>query len=154
MKMNTLYCALIFFLVFPSFMGKAAEKGVLELPFSIGPEYIVTRTSRKSIPSPIPDAEPTRQITIEVAKEQKKAHIFYWNGSLVPDLGPLVKEESWPVKFLGKDAKVTKTTMFMGQTQEVLVLHCDLDKSAPLMIYSKDMTKEEFHDMLGSISSK
>jgi hypothetical protein len=66
----------------------------------------------------------------------------------------MAKEESWPVEFLGKDVKVTKTTMFMGQKQEVLVLQCNLDKSALLMIYSKDMTKEEFHDMLGSISSK
>ena len=153
MEINTLYYVLMLAVLLP-FTGKAAEEAALELPFSIGPEYTVTRTGRKSIPNPIPDAEPTRQVTVEVARDHKKAHIFYWVGRPVRDLGPMVKEESWPVEFLRKDAKVIKTTRFMGQKQEVLVLQCNFEKSALLMIYSRDMTKEEFHDMLGSISSK
>ena len=139
-----------------AFLCRAAEKYLLELPFSVGPEYTVTRTSRDSIRSPIPDGEPTTQIIIEVTKDGKEALIFYWDSHPPPhrDLGPMVKKESWPATFLGEDATITRTSLFMGRKQEVLVLHCKLDKYAPVMIYSKDMAKEEFHEMLGKMHRK
>lgn len=153
MKIKALYYALILTFVF-SIICIATEKDVLELPFSIGTEYTVTKTGRDSINSPIPGAKPTTQITVEVTRDDKKAHIFYWDGTPLRDLGPMEKKESWPVKFLGEDAKISRTSIFMGQQQEVLVLHCKLDKYTPLMIYSKDMTKEEFNEMLGKMRRK
>ena len=136
------------------FLSSAAERDIWELPFSIGPEYTITRTSRDSIPSPIPGAEPTAQITVEIVKDAKKALIFCWSGPSHRDLGPMTKKASWPVKFLGNDATLTKTAMFMGQKQEVLVLHSNLDGDKPVMIYSKDMTSEEFNHMLGKMNRK
>jgi hypothetical protein len=152
-KTKTMSYTILLTLALP-FLSLAAERNVWALPFSIGPEYTVTRTSRDSIPSPIPGAEPTTQITVEIAKEAKRALIFCWNGPSHRDLGPMTKKASWPVKFLGNDATLTKTGMFMGQRQEVLVLHSSLDGDKSVMIYSKHMTKEEFTDMLGKMSRK
>lgn len=130
---------------------KAEKTDMLELPFSIDPNYNVTRVSRENLPNPIPEAEPTAQITVEVTRNAKKALIFYWDGPPVRDLGPMMKKESWPAKFLGKDATITQTSFFMGQKQEVLVLHCKLSKYTPVMIYSKNMSREEFEEMLASM---
>lgn len=132
----------------------AEQTGMLKLPFSIDPNYNVTRVNGKSLPSLIPEAKPTSQFTIEVTRNGKKAFIFYWDGPPVRDLGPMAKKESWPVKFLGKDATITETSLFMGQKQEVLVLHCKLSKYTPVMIYSRDMSREEFDEMLASIRMK
>ena len=126
----------------------------LSLPISIAQDYQVTRSSKESISSPIPDQKPTTQIHVEVTKNGKIAHIFYWNGHPYRDLGPMVEEESWQYKFLGEEARVTRTVMFIGQEQRVLVVHLKPDKKTQLMIYSKDMNKEEFHEMLNKMRKK
>jgi len=66
----------------------------------------------------------------------------------------MVEEASWQYKFLGEEARVTRTVMFMGQEQRVLVVHLKPDKKTQLMIYSKDMNKEEFHEMLNKMRKK
>ena len=140
-------------LTFP-FVCKSMEKDTLSLPISIAQEYNVTNTSRESISGPIPDQKPTTQIFIEVTRDNKKAYIFYWDGHLYRDLGPMAEKESWHFKFLGEDAKITRTTMFMGKEQEVLVVHHRPDEKTRLMIYSKDMDKEEFQELLGKMRRK
>lgn len=139
--------------LFP-FGCKSMEKDALSLPIIIGQEYEVTNTRKKSIASPISEEKPTTQIFVEVTKSEKKAYIFYWDGHTIRDLGPMAEKDSWLYKFLGEDASITRTTMFMGQEQEVLVLHHKPDKDTQLMIYSKDMNKEEFQEMLGKLCKK
>jgi len=153
MKHRFTFFAMILTLTFP-FVCKSMEKNALSLPLTIAHEYKVTNTSRESISGPIPDQQPTTQIFVEVTKNDKKAYIFYWDGHPYRDFGPMAEKESWSFKFFGENANITKTTMFMGQEQEVLVLHHKPDEQAQLMIYSKDMNKEEFHEMLGKIYKK
>jgi hypothetical protein len=133
---------------------KSMKKDALSLPMYITQDYLVTNTSRESISSPIPDQRPTTQIFVELTKNDKKAYIFYWDGHPYRDLGPMAEKESWKFKFLGENASVARTTMFMGQEQEVLVLHHKPDENTQLMIYSKNMNKEEFHEMLGKMRKK
>jgi hypothetical protein len=135
------------------FACKAEKINAVELPFSISPEYTVTRTSRESIPSPIPIAKPTTQLSVEITKDAKKASILYWDGHPARDLGPMVEKDSWSVTFLGKDATIAQTSVFMGHRNEVLVLHSKLDNTW-VMIYSEDMTKEEFNEMLTKLRKK
>ena len=133
---------------------KSMEKDTLSLPLSIAQEYKVTNTSRESISGPIPDQRPTTQFFVEVTRNGKKAYIFYWDGHPYRDLGPMAEQETWQFKFLGEDAQITRTTMFMGKKQEVLVIHYRPDEKTQLMIYSKDMNKDKFHDMLGKMQKK
>jgi hypothetical protein len=108
----------------------------------------------QSIASPIPDQTPTTQIFVELTKNEKKAYIYYWDGYPYRDLGPMSEKESWQCEFLGEKVSVTQTTMFMGQEQEVLVLHYRPDTNTQLMIYSKDMNKDEFIEMLSKMHKK
>ncbi len=140
-------------LTFP-LVCKSMEKNALSLPISIAQEYKVTNTGRESIFGPIPDQKPTTEIFVEVTRSDKKAYIFYSDGHPYRDHGPMVEKESWHFKFLGEDVKIKRTTMFMGREQEVLVVHHRPDEKTWLMIYSKDMNKEEFHEMLGKMRRK
>lgn len=153
MKRRFTCFAMMIVLTFP-FVCKSMEKDALSLPLTIAQEYIVTNTSKESLPGPIPDQNPTTQIFVEVTRSEKKAYIFYWDGHPHRDLGPMVEKESWQFKFLGGDVNVTRTSMFMGQEQEVLVVHHRPDEKTQLMIYSKDMNKDEFHEMLGKMRGK
>lgn len=133
---------------------KSMEKDALSLPMFITQEYKVTNTNRKSISGPIPDQKPTTQIFVEVTRNGKKAYIFYWDGPPYRDLGPMAGKESWQFNFLGEKVNITRTTIFMGQEQEVLVLHHKPNKDTQLMIYSKNMNREEFHEMLSKMRKK
>ena len=137
-----------------SIQCKSLGKDALSLPLSIAQEYKVTNTSKESIASPIPNQTPTTQIFVELTKNEKKAYIYYWDGHPYRDLGPMSEKESWQCEFLGELASVTQTTMFMGQEQEILVLQYKPDTNTRLMIYSKDMNKAEFHEMLGKMHKK
>lgn len=147
-------CFILTITVSLSFGCRSTANDALSLPISIAQDYQVTKSSKESISSPIPDQKPTAQIHVEVTKNGKIAHILYWNGRPYRDLGPLVEEESWQYKFLGEEARITRTVMFMGQEQRVLVVHFKSDKKTQLMIYSKDMNKEEFHGMLNKMRKK
>lgn len=133
---------------------KSMEKDALSLPMFITQEYKVTNTSRESISGPIPDQKPTTQIFVEVTRNGKKAYIFYWDGQPYRDLGPMAGKESWQFNFLGEKVNITRTTIFMGQEQEVLVLHHKPNEDTQLMIYSKYMNREEFHEMLSKMRKK
>lgn len=133
---------------------KSMEKDKLSLPVYISQEFSVMNTTTDRVSNPIPDQKPTTQTFVEVTKEEKKAYIFYWGGPSMRDLGPMAAKESWQHKFLGEEASVTRTKMFMGQEQEVLVLHHKPTKDTQLMIYSKDMNKDEFHEMLDKMRKK
>ena len=105
MKTKILWCAVLLASSL-SIESKSVGKDALLLPFSIAQEYHITKRSQENIISPIPDQKPTTKQVVEVAKNDKKAYIFYWVGYPQRNLGPMVKKESWPLKFLGEDAKL------------------------------------------------
>ena len=116
----TIFCIVILFIVL--YVGcKSLPNDALSLPISIPPEYQVTNTSRDSISSWIPNQRATIEIFVELARNDKKAYIFYWDGYPFRDYGPMVERESWKFEFLGEDAFIRRTTIFMGVEQEVLV---------------------------------
>ena len=64
----------------------------------------------------------------------------------------MASAESWPVSVLETGGKITRTSMFHGSKQEVLVLHVKLDKpESNLMIYSPDMSQESFTEMVQNL---
>jgi len=91
---------------------------------------------------------------VEVTRDEKKAYIFFWDGRPHRDLGPMEVKETWRFRFLGEDASIMRTSIFMGREQEVLVLHHKPDNNRQLMISSKDMNKQEFQEMLGKMRRK
>jgi hypothetical protein len=124
------------------------------LPIEIDAEYRVTNMARENIASPIPDQNPIVQLSMILTRNEKEAYLFFWDGSPLRDFGPMKEQESWETTFLDGNAYVIRTTMFMGQQQEVLVLHSQFSEKGRLMIYSKDMSKEEFHEMLNAMQRK
>lgn len=133
---------------------KMMAQDMSALPVVISPEYKVTAISEESLSSPIPGQKPTRQIFVELTRLNRVAYLFYWDGYPFRDLGPMVEKESWTTDFLDGQANITRTTRFMGREQEILVLHYQTPKNERLMIYSKDMTEEEFQEMLSKIRLK
>lgn len=134
--------------------ARTVEEGTSPLPIEFAAEYDVTNIRRESIPSPIPEQKPVAQLNMVLSRNEKEAYIFFWDGMPLRDLGPLQEQESWKTNFLGGESSVIRTTMFMGQQQEVLVLHHQFAENGRLMIYSKDMSKDEFHEMLSKMSKK
>jgi len=124
------------------------------LPIVISEEYQVRNVTREGIASQIPEQKPATQLSMVLTRHEKEAHLFFWEGFPLRDLGPMQEQESWETTFLEGNAHVIRTTMFMGQQEEVLVLHYQVAEKARLMIYSKDMSKEEFHEMLNSMQRK
>lgn len=133
---------------------KTMGKDTSSLPLTIAEKYKVTNTSKESISGPIPDQKPTTQVFVELTGNEKKAYLFYWDGTPYRDLGPMSELESWKTEFMDGEASVTRTKMFMGQEQEVLVLHHKLTQTERVMVYSSDMNRDEFHELLRNIQQK
>ncbi len=121
------------------------------LPLTISEKYTVANIKEESIFGPIPGKKPTTQVYMEITGNEKKAYLIYWDGTPSRDLGPMLEIDSWNTVFMGGETRVTKTKMFMGQEQEVLVLHYKISRTERLMVYSSDMNKDEFHELIGNI---
>ena len=130
------------------------DENIVALPILIDDGYSVVKTNKESITAIIPGQKPITQIVVEVVKNNKKAYIFFWDGNPPRDLGQMVAKTSWQHRFLGEDVIIVKTVIFMGEKQEVLVLHHDLLKAGRMLIYSKEMDKDAFHELLGNIHHK
>jgi len=133
---------------------RTVEEDMSSLPIEIAEEYKVRNVTREGISSPIPGQKPVTQLYMVLARSEKEAYLFYWDGLPWRDFGPMQEHESWTAKFLDGEVKIVRTTMFMGEQKEVLVLHHKFPKNGRLMIYSKDMSKDEFHEMLSTMYKK
>lgn len=147
------HVGLVIFMLFV-FESRSMGKDASSLPFTIAKIYTVSNKTIDSLSGPIPGQKPTTRKSFELTRDAKKAYFFYWDGPPFRDLGPMSELESWKTDFMSGEARVTKTKMFMGQKQEVLVLHHKLTKTERLMVYSKDMDRDEFHELLRSIRPK
>jgi len=134
--------------------ARTVEEDISPLPIEIAAEYKVTNITREGISSPIPEQKPITQLHMVLARNEKKAYLFFWDGFPWRDFGPMQEHESWKAMFLDGEVRIIRTTMFMGQQQEVLVLHHQFPENGRLMIYSKDMSKDEFHEMLSTMQKK
>ena len=63
--------------------------------------------------------------------------------------------QSYPVTVLGQQTKLIETSMFFGREQQVFVTHVSLEEpKAVLMIYSPNLEREEFTDLITSLKRR
>lgn len=63
------------------------------------------------------------------------------------DRGPMVAVESWKVEVAGTTAELSRTSMFFGVEQEVLVAHWKTEE-AQWMFYSPNLSRGSFEEIL------
>lgn len=79
--------------------------------------------------------------------------LFYWAPMAPRDGGPMVAAHETPAVVAGQQTKIIETSMFMGQTQRVLVTYLRFtEPEATAMIYAKGTSIEEFRALLAQLS--
>ena len=79
--------------------------------------------------------------------------LFTWDGFPTRDRGPMQAVESWTLAIDTSEAKVSRTSLFFGQAQEVLVAHFEGPAPAKrrYMIYTKRPDRGAFEALLRGI---
>ncbi|MCL2777970.1 MAG: hypothetical protein FWD73_08195 [Polyangiaceae bacterium] len=78
---------------------------------------------------------------------------FAWDGMPLHDRGPMVAAEKWKVRIDSVEANVSRTSLFFGRKQEVLVAHFKGPSPArrQYMIYTTRVDKAAFDALLAGI---
>lgn len=118
------------------------------------PGLVVGDDTRESVASPIPGAAPS----VEHFRSYGDGgapflFLFTWDGFPTRDRGPMKAVESWTIMVDSSEANVSRTSLFFGQAQEVLVAH--FEGPAPArrryMMYTKRLDRGAFEALLQGI---
>lgn len=124
----------------------------LLLPSELG--LVVVDDTRDQVPSPIPEAAPSVEY-FRSYRDGGEPHLFLftWDGFPTRDRGPMQAVESWTLAIDTSEAKVSRTSLFFGQAQEVLVAHFEGPAPAKrrYMIYTKRPDRGAFEALLRGI---
>jgi hypothetical protein len=131
-----------------SLFSKFVIAGIL---FFLGADYEMTSNEVNEVPGLVPGTTVVEE-TAHFTNGKNELFAFYWQPSAPRDGGPMEAKESWKMEVLGQQATVSETSMFHGREQRVLVAHIPLkDPEAVLMIYSPDMGRMEFENVLRTL---
>jgi hypothetical protein len=85
-------------------------------------------------------------------KEGHTLHLFWWAPMAPRDGGPMVAARESEVVVAGARTRIIETKQFLGRDQRVLVTHLHIEKpEAQVMIYTPDLSEEEFRRILESV---
>lgn len=100
-----------------------------------------------------PPGEMTQECSATWTKGAAELTVIVWTPVVARDGGPMESVEDEKGKLLGKDVLVSRTKIFMGTAQEVLVTSLELaEPKAQILVYAKGTTPEEFQALLDQIS--
>jgi hypothetical protein len=135
-------------------LGTAAELDVKQVPLTIPEGFEVLDGRTEEIRGPIPEQPPTTEHSARLKRGEAEVFLFHWVGFPFRDYGPMAPQESWTATVAGQQAKITRTRVFMGQEQEVLVAHFDLPSDHHFMIYTKTLDRPAFEAFLGQLAPR
>lgn len=116
----------------------------------LSPDFTQVRHETKSYEGLIPGTQVVED-SAHWRSGRGEFFAFFWRPRPARDNGPMVAEESWTVEVLGRQASVSRTSMFFGVESEVLVAHLELEEGF-LMIYSPDLQREQFEKILRGLN--
>jgi hypothetical protein len=100
-----------------------------------------------------PPGEMTQECSATWTKGAAELTVIVWTPVVARDGGPMESVEDEKGKLLGKDVLVSRTKIFMGTEQEVLVTSLELtEPKAQILVFAKGTTPEEFQALLDQIS--
>lgn len=106
----------------------------------------------EDIPSRIPDASPDKeQFRSYVDAAGHELNLFSFRG-LGHERGPMKAEESWELTVGGRDARLSRTSMFFGTKQELLTAHFDGPSGANYLVYTNRLDRPAFEAFLRTLS--
>lgn len=125
------------------------------LIFNLSPEWQQTRTGCETVDVTIgPPGQKAEECTAAWTREGgAELYAFVWKPFPPRDGGPMVAVEEMKGSLLGEDITITRTSMFFGTEQEVLVagLGTKTPEEAQILIYARNLSPEEFQFILSGI---
>ena len=123
------------------------------LIFNLSPEWEQTRTGCETVDVTAgPPGQKGEECTAAWKKGGAELYAFVWKPFPPRDGGPMVAAEEMKGSLLGEDITVTRTSMFFGTEQEVLVAGLGTkDPEAQILIYARNLSPEEFQIILSSV---
>ena len=119
------------------------------ISFNLPDGYKEVSKRREDIPSRIPgEPSTTERVLSFEGPYGETVYVWYWEGFPWRDYGPMSEKKSYSVSLLNRPAKVIRTKIFMGTEQTVWVVHCELSENDRLMVYTPNMTLDEFKKFL------
>jgi hypothetical protein len=120
--------------------------------FSLPPEFSLVSNQSGTEFTPWHE-QVTEEFRSWETPDGKALHAFYWVPVAPRPGGPMVVANSYPAVVAGKDMTISETSMFMGKSQRVLVLHLDLSGAGSrALIYSEGMLLQEFRSLLSQVT--
>ena len=126
----------------------------VDLALTLAPGVVPVADTRESDPSPIPGAAPSVEYFRSYGDGGEPfLFLFTWDGMPSRDRGPMQAAESWKLSVAGLEVQVSRTSVFFGQGQEVLVAHFEGPAPAKrrYMIYTKRVDRPAFEAFLQGI---
>jgi hypothetical protein len=83
---------------------------------------------------------------------ERELRLTVWKPRAPYPGGPMQAAETWTEHIAGEEVSVTRTSLFFGLSQEVLVLHLNLvEPRAQVLFYASHLVRAEFSAILSSI---
>lgn len=122
------------------------------LTFSLPPDWKQTHSACETI------QEPTGQAVEECFASwvygEKELYAFVWQpqSPISRDRGPMAVAEEIKGQLLGQDITISRTSMFFGKQQEVLVAGVDTETpKGRILIYARNVSPREFQTLLNGV---
>jgi len=127
-------------------IGKDRTEAFEQLTFSPPSGFARRDDKIEKRGSPIPGETSTEHFRSYAGPTGQGIYLFHWDGFPGPDRGPMVAVETWPATVGGEAATISRTSMFFGTKQEVLVAHFKgpAPRRQQYLIYAKGLDRPAF----------
>jgi len=123
-----------------------------ELSYPPPAGYALKDDTTERIPSLIPGTEPAvERYRSYVGSAGHRLHLFSFRGLSSRDRGPMKAEESWNLPVDGREARISRVSMFFGAAQNLLTAHFDGPSGAHYLVYTDQLDRARFEAFLATL---
>jgi len=123
-----------------------------ELSYPPPAGYTLKDDTTEQIPSLIPGAEPAvERYRSYIDAAGNRLHMFSFRGLSSRDRGPMKAEETWNLLIGGREARISRVSMFFGAPQNLLTAHFDGASGANYLVYTNQLDRARFEAFLATL---
>ena len=114
--------------------------------------YTLKDDTSEDIESPIPGGAPAQErFRSYVDAAGNGLYMFCFRGFSGRDRGPMKADESWTLQVGGREAVLSKASMFFGTEQNLLTAHFEGPSEATYVVYTNRLDRSAFEAFLSTI---
>ena len=134
----------------------STEQTFDELRFPAPDGFTLKDDTTETIPSAIPGSEPAvERFRSYFDAAGKSMSLFSFRGFSGRDRGPMKADETWTRQVAGREARLSRASMFFGTNQNVLTAHFEGPSGAQYLVYTtrldsgrvRDLPRAVFHPL-------